>query len=153
MATFNICGEEIIFPSVPREILDLYQPTPRTWLFAFATDDDTIMITLRMLIDTSDIIGAFEKPPVPAINNTTTGEVKTYHIGFLLEHPSQTVLDHILFFARATCNTKVYCRCPYADKITKLKIKADEDQTVSEWQLRNIRERIRNGQKSLNHAV
>lgn len=153
MATFSICGEEILFPSVPREILDLYQPTPRTWLFAFKTDDDTIMITLRMLIDTGCIIGAFERDPVPAINKTAPGENKTYRIGYLLEHPSQTVLDHILFFAQATCGTDVYCRCPYADKIREIKVKADEDQSITEWQLRNIRERIRTGQKHLNHAV
>ena len=153
MATYNICGEEIMFPSVPREILDLYKPTPRTWLFAFKTDDDTIMITLRMLIDTGCIIGAFEKDPVPAINQTEPGEHKAYRIGFFFDFLSQTVLDHILFFAKATCGTEVYCRCPYADKIREIKTKADEDQSISEWQMRNIRERIRNGQKSLNHAI
>mgnify|MGYP003305429776 CR=1 FL=1 len=105
MASYNICGRECNFYSIPHGILSNYKPTPRTHILAWRCKNETLNLTIIMLLNSAYVLGAIERPPFLVED----GERMVY----LLEHPHPTVFDPIEKFVGWSCGTNCMYRCPY----------------------------------------
>lgn len=108
MATYNICGLECNFFNIPHGILENYQPTPRTFVFAWKCENETMALTLIMLLNSAYELAAIERPPFLVEDGTRRV--------YLLEHPHPTIFDFIERFAHWACGASVVFRCPYRAK-------------------------------------
>lgn len=108
MATYNICGLECPFFNIPHGVLENYKPTPRTYVFAFRCENETMRITLVMLLNSAWELQAIERPPFLVED----GERFVY----LLENPHPTIFEFIERFAHWSCGAAVAYRCPYRFK-------------------------------------
>lgn len=105
MASYIICGRECSFFNIPHGILENYKPTPRTYVFAWKCENETLRLTLIMLLNSAYELQAIERPPFLVED----GERFVY----LLEHPHPTIFEFIERFAHWACGASVVYRCPY----------------------------------------
>lgn len=108
MATYNICGRECSFYNIPHGILENYQPTPRTYIMAWKCPNETLNLTLIMLLNSAYELQAIERPPFLVED----GERRVY----LLEHPHPSIFEVVERFAHWACGASVVFRCPYKVK-------------------------------------
>lgn len=129
MAIFIINGYECNFYSIPhatlQNYLDGYGVTPRTYILAWQTLTDSLQLAVVMQIHAMYTIGAVEIPPLLVEDGKRTC--------YLLEHPSQTVVQNILNWIRYS-SVKYLFECPYIIKRSENMVDLEREISFSKYQ-------------------
>ncbi len=116
MATININGFECEFPSVPFCALqacnDGLGVSPRTHLLAWRKATPTHQIAIMYMLYSMYELGGIEHSPYIVEDNERRTIV-------LLEHPNNTLMQHIIDWLGTCVGLNYRLLCPYRDKLAE----------------------------------
>lgn len=128
MSTYNINGHDCTFPSVPFGELQKYQPTPSTFILAWAAPRDAVhQMAITLLLDSAYLLGGLQRPPY--LIETT--EKRTI---YLLEQPNRQLLEeHVCMWLGYLSVAYTYA-CPYTIALkAELQQGDDKIKEIDDW--------------------